>query len=370
MRSISIIGLGLLVFYRASAANVRPEGVRYAPPVGIAVANEVRVAFERDLSSLSVQLEDLRIKAKRNPNLTNLLPDIEIFRKAVDWPLAYGEFYRSNEFGLARALLRQGAQRAEALLQGQAPWLTATGLVVRGYRSKIDGSVQPYGLVVPASYNADSGRRHRLDVWLHGRDDHLTELKFLSDRQRSYGEFAPSNAFVLHPYGRYCNAFKFAGEVDIFEAMEHVRQNYVIDEQRVAIRGFSMGGAGCWHLAVHHPDQWSAAAPGAGFTETAIYTKAFSRNPPPPLYEQTLWHLYDSADYALNLFNCPTVAYSGEIDPQKQAADVMAGAMKSEGLELTHIIGPNTPHRYEPRAKIQVAEAVDALVEKGNEPWP
>src|SRR5205085_5672212 len=151
----------------------------------------------------------------------------------------------------------------------------------------------------------ERGRSHRLDVWLHGRDDHLTELKFISDRQRAYGEFTPADAFVLHPYGRYCNAFKFAGEVDVFEAMEHVKKNYPIDANRVAIRGFSMGGAGCWHLAAHHPGVWAAANPGAGFVETAEYTKALLREPKPPWYEQTLWHLYDAVDYAGNLFNCP-----------------------------------------------------------------
>ena len=40
------------------------------------------------------------------------------------------------------------------LAAGKAPWTTATGLVVRGYRSKIDGSVQPYGLVVPGIVSA------------------------------------------------------------------------------------------------------------------------------------------------------------------------------------------------------------------------
>ena len=48
------------------------------------------------------------------------------------------------------------------------------------------------------------------------------------------------------------------------------------------------------------------------------------------------WHWYDCTDYALNLFNCPTVAYSGEIDRQKQAADMMARALSEEGIELTH----------------------------------
>ena len=57
-----------------------------------------------------------------------------------------------------------------------SPWTTATGLVVRGYLSKIDGSVQPYGLVVPPTYQANSPYEHRLDIWCHGRGEKLTEL--------------------------------------------------------------------------------------------------------------------------------------------------------------------------------------------------
>ena len=53
--------------------------------------------------------------------------------------------------------------------QGRAPWTTATGLVVRGYVSKIDKSVQPYGLVIPASFTPD--RKWRLDTWFHGRGE-------------------------------------------------------------------------------------------------------------------------------------------------------------------------------------------------------
>ena len=62
----------------------------------------------------------------------------------------------------------------------------------------------------------------------------------------------------------------------------------------------------------------------------------------PAWYEKKLWHLYDCTDSALNLYQCPTIAYSGELDTQKQAADVMAEALTAEGLELKHIIGPRT----------------------------
>jgi hypothetical protein len=127
-----------------------------------------------------------------------------------------------------------------------------------------------------------------------------------------------------------------------------------------------MGGAACWQYGAHYPSLWAACAPGAGFSETPEFLKVFQKEDVQPTwYEQKLWHMYNASDYALNFFNLPTVAYSGEIDSQKQAADVMAREMKKVGLELTHIIGPKTGHSYEKNAKEEVNKRIDAFVAKG-----
>src|SRR6185369_829056 len=115
-----------------------------------------------------------------------------------------------------------------ALAAGQAPWTTQPGLVLRGYVSKIDGSVQPYGLVVPASYGPNVPHKFRLDVWCHGRGEKLTELAFAAPfddpNRKTVGEFNPPDAFVLYLYGRYCCANKLAGEIDCLEALESVER--------------------------------------------------------------------------------------------------------------------------------------------------
>jgi len=354
----------------AQCAEQTGSRARKIPPAGINISEADRALLLAGARELGDEIQALRSELQAKPSLLELLPDAQIFHKAVDWALRHDEFYRTNEVRIARQLLQQGRERARALRAGNAPWTTMTGLVVRAYVSKIDGSIQPYGVVVPPSVGATTTAKRRLDIWLHGRDDHLTELKFLDERQKKQGEFAPADTFVLHPYGRYCNAFKFAGEIDVFEAMDHVRKHYPIDESRIALRGFSMGGAGCWHLAAHHAGRWAASAPGAGFAETALYTKALERLTKPPWYEQSLWHLYDAVDYALNLSNVPVIAYSGELDKQKQAADMMAEAMKREGLELTHLIGPKTEHKYEPETKKDLAKRIDDLVAQGRNPLP
>ena len=367
---LTVFFLPVLVRADGAADNL-PDKVRPIPPEGIALAEQDRSELVAGLESLSRELIALENELKPRQDLLQLLPDIRIYERAVRTAVEYNEFFNIREVSVAKGLLQQGMERASQLRNGRATWNTTTGLVVRGYVSKLDGSVQPYGLIVPASYRENTPHRFRLDVWCHGRGETLSEVNFIRDRQSSKGEFTPSNAFVLHPYGRYCNANKFAGEIDLFEALEHAKRYYPIDDDRLVMRGFSMGGAACWQYAVHYPDMWVAAAPGAGFSETPEFLKIFQGEIlQPTWYEKKLWHLYDCTDYALNLFNCPTVAYSGERDRQKQAAEMMAKALEAEGIELAHIRGAKAGHNYTPEAKAEINRRIDAIASKGRDLVP
>ena len=359
------------VFADGPADNI-PEKVRPVPPPGAKISDSVRDELTSGADKLRIEIEKLRGELKSRPAALALLPDIEIFHKAVDWAVRYDEIFNpTNEVAAARLLLKTGLERVQQLRDARPQWIAATGLVVRGYVSRLDGSVQPYGLVVPASFSPAAPHNWRLDFWFHGRDEKLSELNFLTQRQRSSGEFTPPNTIVLHTYSRYCNGQKLAGEVDVFEALADVRKNYPIDDNRIVVRGFSLGGAACWQIAAHYPTHWAAAAPGAGFSETPDFLKVFQNEKMQPTwYEQALWHQYNATDYAMNIFNLPTVAYSGELDNQKQAADMMAKAMTAEGLELTHIIGPGTKHAYHPVAKQEVSRRIDSIATAGLDPLP
>jgi dienelactone hydrolase len=351
-------------FAQAPAAMRPPSAgdaaVRPVPPPGVALPENDAKALQEGLARLGSKLKAL----EGSP----LHPDVAIFHKAVDYAVRYNEFFKPEEIARGRELLQAGEQRANQLAMGDAQWTRAHGLLVRGYVSRIDGSVQPYGLVIPASWTPNSGRKWRLDAWFHGRNETLSEVNFLYDRMRNPGEFTPPDAFVLHLYGRYCNANKFAGEVDLFEALEAVKQAYRIDENRIVVRGFSMGGAAAWHIAAHHAGLWAAAAPGAGFSETPEFLKLKPGDA--PWYEEKLWRLYNATDYAANLSNVPVVAYSGEIDGQIQAARAMERSLGEEGMRLRHVIGPQTPHRYHPDSKVEINRAVDAIADQGRNPYP
>ena len=315
MRPLIILLLASVLLHD-SIAQPAPKRL---PPPGISVPDSIRTNLQTKLQQLQDRIASA-YAARSSDNVLQFFPDVQIFEKAIRYALNHNEFYRTNEFAIAEKLITEGLRRADNFREGKYPWRTAKGLVVRAYKSRLDDSIQPYGLVVPASFDPKSGRRHRLDIWLHGRDETLTELKFINERSTKPGEFTPADTFVLHPYGRYCNAFKFAGEIDVLEALEAVLAEYPIDRDRIVLRGFSMGGAGVWHLATHYADRWVCAAPGAGFAETARYLRVKPETIPE--FERTLWQWYDATDYALNLFHCPTLAYSGELDKQRQAADL------------------------------------------------
>lgn len=364
--------LGLLAcsFSLCSSAHAQND-IRPIPPPGVTIEAADRMELTSGVDALSREVIALQTDLKNRPNLLRYLPDIQIYEKAVRWALTYNEFYNVKEAATAKALLAQGMERAKALRSGETPWTKQTGLVALGYVSKIDGSVQPYGMVIPTTWAAGDTRKRRMDFFCHGRGETLTELSFINDRQRNPGDFTPPDAFVLHPYGRYCNANRFAGEVDLFEALADAKMRYPIDDDRLVIRGFSMGGASAWQYATHHTDVWAAAAPGAGFSETFgfLHLPTEGENAP-SWYQQKLMHWYDSTDWAVNLSQLPLVAYNGDKDGQKQAADMMQSAMKDEGLTLVRVTGKDAGHWYTGDGKKEIDALIQPAVTKGREHYP
>lgn len=366
-----ILLFALVAFF--SAGSLRADGpqdntdkaVRAVPPPGIELSANERQSLKDDAFLLNESIKEL--EQSKDARVLALLPDVQIFAKAANWAVEYNEIFHKDDLERIKLCVSTGLKRAADLRRGKAPWTDERGLVVRGYVSKIDGSIQPYGLVVPESYTHQTAGRYRLDVWFHGRGETLSEANFLADRMKNVGQFAPTDTIVLHPYGRYCNAFKLAGEVDVLEAIDDVKKRYRVDEDRVSVRGFSMGGAAAWHFAVHYPSRWFAANPGAGFSETPEFLRVFQKetiNPTP--WEKSLLHYYDCTDWARNIAICPTVAYSGELDNQKQAADIMAEALAEEGMELQHIVGPKTKHSYHPQSAEEVEKRMSELARRAS----
>lgn len=325
------------------------------PPVGI----EIDVEVIGQLKSAAVDVRrQLDAVAGAADDAEQWRPDVEVFIRAVELAVDQNLFYKPRDADNAKKMLQIAQRRLDAVRQGKrgTPLLAigasgdnASRLIAGGFVSTIDGSVQPYGVVLPVDFDPTSKVARRLDVWLHGRGDTATEIPFLSDRLAKLGTYPSDDAITLHPFGRHCNAFKFAGEVDVYESMAHITKSFAVDQHRTSIRGFSMGGAGCWHLAAHDPGRWFVANPGAGFVDTIRYQGWDDSEIPyePGDWGRRLMNWYDVPPWVENLRNTNVIAYSGEIDKQRQAAELMIEAAKAVDLDLPHVIGLGMAHKID-----------------------
>ncbi len=346
------------------SSQVIPEIERRIPPAGtVTYPEKKRQAIERRLKDYKDRLWEIGDDSH--------VADVGALVKAVDFALRNGEFYNKKELPLVEKMLSLADARFEEINEKQShSWLKQHGLIVRGYESSIDESFQPYGLEIPK--DLDLSKPVPLLVWLHGRGDKTTDIHFLNrcmNRSQALGGKVPEqqDCIILHPFGRQCIGWKHSGEIDIFEAIEAVKKDYNIDSEKIALAGFSMGGAGAWHVGAHYRDQFCAVHAGAGFAETAIYNKLKPENFPPP-YEQTLWQVYDVPNYVRNFLNGPVLAYAGENDKQKQSSDLMVDLISAEGGKIPYVIGPGMGHRYHDDSVKEIWTWVKKSWATGNSP--
>lgn len=358
-----VVALGL-------AAMVLPAA-QYAPPPEVKPSADILKQIEELKDKLDAELRLFRRQNIQDP----VLSDIEVYLKAATWIAKHSEFYDKNAAKWTIEALERGLLRCVNMKQGGALWYTQTGTaVVRGYRSGIDGSVQPYAVTLPADYGKQI-KKWRLEVVLHGRNTSLTEVSFLHQFNGDKPAPKDQDYIRLDVYGRGNNAYRWAGERDVIEAVENfltvekaMGRGGLFDPKRSVLRGFSMGGAGTWHLGLHFAEQWCVISPGAGFTTTHGYLKDLPAKLEP--YQEACLRIYDAVDYAPNAFNVPIVAYGGEKDPQLQAARNIEEQLKKLDLSMKLMVAPGLGHRFPPEWQKKMAEARSEYITKGREDYP
>jgi pimeloyl-ACP methyl ester carboxylesterase len=324
-------------------------------PAGIS-ATEQRV-IAQDLASIEQRLwgadEPFNYGIGHTPRAA--LYDALLFTKGVRWALRFETKLTPADLALVQKALARGRERSEHERAPIPRWSQRKGKVLRGYLSQVDGSVQPYGVIIPAGY--DGTKPMRLDVVLHGssKPTGLSELRFGSrfDEGDTESKSAPDVDYIeLHPLGRVENCYRWAGETDVFEAIEAVCRNYNIDRDRIVLRGMSMGASGTWHLGLKHPDRFVAIGPYCGYVDTHRFSETpmpgFIKVGPLPAIQELGLHMLDSVDYAANAGVVPAIAAIGDKDVFFQAHVIMGEAFKREGLEMVNLISPGTGHTIDP----------------------
>ncbi|WP_339728737.1 prolyl oligopeptidase family serine peptidase [uncultured Gimesia sp.] len=297
-----------------------------------------RAKLEQQLQELQEQIKVL----KQNPKIKkSLLADVEVYAKAAEWILRHNEFYKPQYVKDTFQILETGQTRAQQLQIGKPEWTQQTGTVIFGYYSKVDGSVQPYALTIPTDFKEKSSHRWPLHVELHGRGGKRNEVFFIAHPNRR-GPREGHEWLHLEPFGRTDNGWRWSGEVDVHEAMDDVKKRYLIDKKRITLRGFSMGGAGAWHLGLHYPSLWCGVGPGAGFVDFYQYQNYKEKL---PHYQHKTLHIYDSIDYALNAADVPVVTYGGGKDKQLVSSTRMVEKAKAHDIDISLYISPEATHQ-------------------------
>jgi len=339
-------------------------------PAGLS-ADEAK-QIERDLAELSKRLSRLRGEKPLPPERAALIADAEIFHKGVVWALRHETKLAPADVALIKRALGRCTERLNALAADKVAWPTRKGKLVRGYVSVVDGSVQPFGLIIPVGYEPQ--KPTRLDVVLHGssKPTGLSELRFMNrfDEGDGPAKSPPDANFIeLHPLGRVENCYRWAGETDVFEAIETVCRQYKIDRDRIVLRGMSMGASGTWHLGLKHPDRFVALGPYCGYVDTHEFSNtpiaSFVKVGALPAHQEKTLHMLDSVDYATNAGIVPAIACMGEKDVFFQAHVLMGKAMEREGLKLVNIISPGTGHIIDPKTHAEQMQRLKEFADKG-----
>jgi pimeloyl-ACP methyl ester carboxylesterase len=124
------------------------------------------------------------------------------------------------------------------------------GILSMTFRSNIDDSIQPLLVKVPKGYTPEES--WPLLVTLHG----LGDGPILTPGIEAMAQ--------IGPYGRGSVWYEGIGGQDVFECIEMAKQLLSIDEDRVYLCGFSMGGLGTFELGLKYPHVWAACVPVCG----------------------------------------------------------------------------------------------------------
>ncbi|MBQ4510256.1 MAG: InlB B-repeat-containing protein [Clostridia bacterium] len=146
-----------------------------------------------------------------------------------------------------------------------------------------DGTVLPYRLYIPSSY--DESKDYPVIVFLHGAgergNDNQAQMgnmlpAMFNQQNTKFGEaivIAPQcpgwpNQWVDTPWGDGNYSIDNVPESNelkaVVELLNTVKTGYSTDENRYYAMGISMGGFGTWDLIMRHPEMFAAAVPVCG----------------------------------------------------------------------------------------------------------
>lgn len=234
----------------------------------------------------------------------------------------------------------EDAQKLVAALEKSGdPYAERKGVVRRAYRSPLDGRYSPYVLYVPGAYKpkgkplplvvAAHGLGNRPEIALRVVVGEAPESGFNGQLEARHMPGLPDlGAFIVAP-NQFGNAGqRHLGEDDALRVIAEVRAHYPIDERRISVTGYSLGGTVAFFLPLHYPDLFSASAPLCGYPNLLGWDTI--RKPPHTPWEDVLIQKRYILNWAENGQYVPLfMVHGGKDDPTR--SQIMADRYRALG---------------------------------------
>ena len=176
--------------------------------------------------------------------------------------------------------------------------------------------------LVFSSEGLDETAKHPLVIFLHGgggKGTNIAKKKSIPAIAPLIEEHIPESCFIVSPQ---ClpggNADKKVWQAaDLNVLLKHLKATLPVDEKRIYLTGFSMGGFGSWMWGGSNPEHFAAVVPGSGGIGEG--------GPKDITPDLELW--------AKNLATVPLWAFHGAKDPvvPLDRSEMMIDAIKKHG---------------------------------------
>jgi len=211
------------------------------------------------LVDAAAQLRNRLAKSKKDAALPTAEYALALYERADKGEINPTRLNFHEEFAGANAIL-------DAAGQGRDPFAGKRGDFRKAYRSAADNTLQPYRILIPASY--DGSKALPLLVALHGMGGDENSM-FDGYHEALKREVERVGFIAVCPKGRdSASMYRGTAEQDVMDVIALVERDYRVDSRRVYLMGHSMGGYGTWSVAMDHPGVFAALGPISGGGDT------------------------------------------------------------------------------------------------------
>ena len=260
--------------------------------------------FKNTLSSIQARIDTLE-KAKQKP-----FPWPRLQLEKVE-TLLYKRNFQREDSAKVQQWLKNAVEYLGKVSKDEDVDTVEIGRSERVYISEIDRSVQPYMLYVPKRAK-NKKEALPLLVYLHGYVPSYSKAEWIESMPDLEAVCERLGMILAVPFGRGNTDFLGAGQDDVLSVIADVKERLKVNEDKIYLSGWSMGGSGVWTTIAHYPSVFAAGLVIAGRTDYRVANEVSVSSL--PKFKQRLIRAENPLSLAENFRNVPVLVFHAKDD--------------------------------------------------------